>query len=188
MDADKIVNFIYELGHLRRVKREGWRLLGIDTPESVAEHSLRTAQIAWILAKMEGLQNPHEAVTIALFHDIGETRIGDLHKVAARYGELDETRAVEEQCSTLGEMGSEILEMWKRVESRSTQSGTVAKDADLVELAITAKEYIEIGHQGAQEWIDNAAPRVRTESAKKLLAAIPHSNSKAWWKGLKSIT
>lgn len=188
MDADKILNFLYELGHLRRVSREGWRLLGIEAPESVAEHSLRTAHIAWILARMEGIENPHEAVTISLFHDMGETRIGDLHKVAARYGELDEARAVEEQCSPLDEIGSEILAMWKTVESRSTPCGIIAKDADLVELAITAKEYIEMGHQGAQEWIENAVPRVRTESAKKLLAAIPTSNSKAWWKGLKNIT
>lgn len=188
MNADKILNFLYELGHLRRVSREGWRLLGITTPESVAEHSLRTAQIAWVLARMEGIENPHEAVTVALFHDMGETRIGDLHKVAARYGELDEARAVKEQCAPLAEMGDQIFEMWNTVESRSTPCGIIAKDADLVELAITAKEYIEMGHQGAQEWIDNALPRVKTDSAKRLLAAIPTSNSKAWWKGLKNIT
>jgi putative hydrolase of HD superfamily len=188
MNEDKILNFIYELGHLRRVSREGWRLLGIDAPESVAEHSLRTAQIAWILATMERIENPHEAVTIALFHDIGETRIGDQHKVAARYGELDEARAVQEQCAPLAEMGSKVLEMWEQIESRSTPSGIIAKDADLVELAITAKEYIEMGHQEAQDWIDSALARVKTDSAKKLMAAIPTSNSKTWWKGLKSIT
>ncbi|MGC9308938.1 MAG: HD domain-containing protein, partial [Thermoplasmatota archaeon] len=45
--------FIYELGMLRRIRREGWRLAGIE-PESVAAHSLRAAQIGYLLACMEG--------------------------------------------------------------------------------------------------------------------------------------
>lgn len=47
----KIITFIFELVQLRRIKHEGWRLVGIDNPESVAEHSLRAAQIGYILAK-----------------------------------------------------------------------------------------------------------------------------------------
>ena len=31
---------------LRRIKHEGWRLIGVDNPESVADHSLRAGKIA----------------------------------------------------------------------------------------------------------------------------------------------
>lgn len=187
MTNESILSFFYEMGHLARVKREGWRLLGIESPESIAEHSLRAAQIAWVLAKLEGLQNPHAAVTIAVFHDIGECRVGDLHKLASRYGELDEARAVKEQCERLGEIGLELFGLWEQVETRSTPEGVVAKDADLLELAVRAKEYIERGYVGAQEWINAVTPHIKTNSGRALLATIPSTTSTDWWKGLKKV-
>ena len=38
----------------KRVKRSGWWVAGIDDPESVAEHSYRTALLGYILASLEG--------------------------------------------------------------------------------------------------------------------------------------
>ena len=49
----KITNLIFEGLHLKRIKHEGWRMCGIENPDSVAEHSLNAAQIGYILAKME---------------------------------------------------------------------------------------------------------------------------------------
>ena len=54
MQSKEILKFFFEMGQLSRVKREGWRLLGMETPESIADHSLRAAQIGWVLAKLEG--------------------------------------------------------------------------------------------------------------------------------------
>ena len=36
--------FGYELGLLKRIRRAGWWHVGVRDPESVAEHSLRTAR------------------------------------------------------------------------------------------------------------------------------------------------
>ncbi|MDG6219294.1 MAG: HD domain-containing protein, partial [Candidatus Thermoplasmatota archaeon] len=83
-DTD-ISTFFYELGMLRRVQREGWKLLGVIQPESVAEHSLRAAQIAYVLAILEHHPSPETVCSILVFHDIGECRIGDIQKVANRY-------------------------------------------------------------------------------------------------------
>ena len=47
------INFLFELGQLKRVKHEGWRLVGVEHPESVAEHSLRAAQIGYVIAALE---------------------------------------------------------------------------------------------------------------------------------------
>ncbi len=93
MNTQNLINFIFELGQLKRIHHEGWKLAGVDTPDTVAEHALRAAQIGFILAKMEGYENPYEVCTMLVFHDIGEARVGDIHKVANRYVTVDEAGA-----------------------------------------------------------------------------------------------
>ncbi|MSR85048.1 HD domain-containing protein [Candidatus Uhrbacteria bacterium] len=187
METSTIWKFIFELGQLRRIKHEGIRLIGVPNPESVAEHSLRAAQIGFVLAKMEGYANPAEVATMLVFHDIGECRIGDLHKVAARYVEADEMHAVQDQLAPLEDIGKEIFSLWNQVEEKNTQAGIIAKDADYVEQAATAKEFMEQGFTMAQDWITNTSRAVKTDSAKKLLGDILNMQSTDWWQGLKKI-
>ena len=53
-DATAAAAFAYELGVLKRIRRAGWWHAGVRDPESVAEHSLRVAQLAAIIAVEEG--------------------------------------------------------------------------------------------------------------------------------------
>ncbi len=187
MENKDILNFIFELGQLRRIKHEGWRLIKVDHPESVADHSLRAAQIGFILARLENYVNPYEVCSMVVFHDIGECRIGDIHKIGNRYLTVHEEQVVKDQTHSLDELGSLFLELWKQVEYKSTQAGVIAKDADLLEQAFTAKEYLEIGYTYAQDWITNIGNALKTESAKRLLAELHLSNSNNWWQGLKKL-
>jgi putative hydrolase of HD superfamily len=187
MQSKEILKFFFEMGHLSRVKREGWRLLGIEQPESIADHTLRAAQIGWVMAHIEGNANPHEVAAMLIFHDIGETRIGDIHKLANRYVTADEARAVEEQTSRLGTMGPKVIDLWNQIEDRSSPAGIIAKDADLVELAVRAREYMEQGYKDASEWFEAAQSRVKTETAKKLIAELATASPTEWWHGLKKL-
>ncbi len=187
MDTKNIIKFIFELGQQRRVSHEGWKLLGIKHPDNVAEHSLRAAQIGYVLAVMEKYPNPEEVCSMLVFHDMAECRVGDLHKVAARYVEADELRAAEDQTRELGEFGEKILDLWKQVEEKTTTAGRIAKDADYLESAVSGKEYLEQGHAFAQDWINNVANAVKTESAKKLVAELQQTGSNEWWRGLKKL-
>ena len=187
MKHKEIIDFFYELGMLRRKKHEGMRIIGIETPESIADHGLRAAQIAYFLSKLSGYKNPEEVVTITIFHDIAECRIGDLDKVNVRYVTSDEEKAVKDQLAPLKETGEEIYKLWKQVEYKDTEAGRLAKDADYLEQALTAKEYMEKGFQHAENWIDNVSKVLRTDKAKELLADIRKSDSNSWWQGLKKI-
>ncbi|MBI5347132.1 MAG: HD domain-containing protein [Candidatus Aenigmarchaeota archaeon] len=184
MQQKDVWNFIFELGQLRRIKHEGWRIIGIDNLESVADHSLRAAQIGFILAKMEKYENPLEIVAILVFHDMGEARIGDIHKVANRYVQSDEERAVKDQTEKLGDIGKDIFALWRH---GGTKADIIAKDADLLEQAAIAKEHIEKGHKFAQNWINNISKKLQTGSAKKLLSALEKTSFNDWWHGLKKI-
>ncbi len=186
MSNKPLINFLFELGQLRRIKHEGYRMAGVENPLSVADHALRAAQIAFFLAKMEGFENPYEVVTMVVFHDIGECRVGDIHKVANRYVDADEEGAVKDQLKPLDD-GDEIFELWKQCENRSSIPGVIAKDADYLEKAVTAKEYVELGYKSAQNWIDNVKKHLQTSSAKALLDEMVKMESTDWWKNLKKI-
>ena len=59
-ELEGLTNFLYEMGLLKRYKRTGWMIAGIDNPESIAEHSFRTAIIGYLLAVMEAPTQPRQ--------------------------------------------------------------------------------------------------------------------------------
>ena len=185
MKAKDFWNWVFELGQLKRVDREGWKFLGIKNLESVAEHSLRAAQIAFVLAKLEGYENPFEICTLTVFHELEECRIGDLHKVAKGYVKTEDEQAVKEQIEKLGEIGKEIFRLWKQVKNPNTKAGVIAKDADLLEMMATAKELMDKGLKDAKDWIERARKELKTESARRLLEGLESSDSNEWWITLK---
>ncbi len=184
MEDKNLWNFIFELGQQRLVSHDGLRRAGIKDRDSIAEHTLRTAQIAFTLAKLEKYENPFEVCTIAVFHEIGECRTGDINKVANRYIKCDEANAVKEQTEKLGDIGKDIFVLWERFEKTEDKASIIARDADLLELATTAKELLEKGYK-TEDWINNQVERLQTESAKKLAAFLKEQESTDWWKGLK---
>ena len=78
------VNFFAEAGLLKKIKRSGWWVAGIKNPESVAEHSFRCAVMGYYMAHAENA-DPFKVMTMALFNDIHEARINDLHKMGHYY-------------------------------------------------------------------------------------------------------
>lgn len=185
MNTKKLLNFFFELGQLKRIRHEGWRLAGVESPDTIAAHSLRAAQIAYVLARLENCDEADRVVSMLVFHDMAEARIGDIHKVANRYLTFDEASVVEEQVNPLEEIGSEIHSRWLEAETGDSDAGQIAKDADLLEQALTAREYIEQGHLACEDWLNNIRPRLKTKMAKELLAALTESSSTDWWSELK---
>ena len=184
MDAKNIVSLIFEWGHLRKIKHEGFRYLGVSDPESVADHNLHAAQIAYVLAKMERYEKPLEVVGISVFHEIGESRIGDLHRIADRYVVKEEKKAVEDQLSKF-DFKNEILKLWEQAENRSTNAGNIAKDADLLQTCFVIRELQEHGHNTG-DWLSNTRKYLKTDSAKSLLDALEKTSPLDWMKDLKT--
>src|SRR6266496_6322935 len=79
-----VVPFLFEMGHLKRLTRAGWLLLGIPQPETVAEHSFRVGVLGIALAALEGADVGRTAA-LCLLHDVHETRIGDVPSVGRAY-------------------------------------------------------------------------------------------------------
>jgi putative hydrolase of HD superfamily len=187
-EVKELTKFLFESGQLSRVKRSGFSLVGVTEPHSVAEHCQRAAVIGYFLAKLEKADQ-QKVTLMCLFNDIHETRIGDINKVGHRYLEVKaaESRAHKEQLEQLGEAGKELLAVMTEYQARSSKEAEVARDADLLENALEAREYITVGFKDAQNWLDNIAKIIKTESGKKLLKEIEKADPNDWWKDLKKI-
>src|SRR5215470_3622682 len=76
--------FLFELGHLKRVARAGWLLLGISQPETVAGHCFRAGAVGIALAALEGA-DAGRTVALCILHDSHQTRTGDIPPVGRTY-------------------------------------------------------------------------------------------------------
>jgi len=184
-----VLNLIFEFGQLKRTKRSGWWDAGVEDPESVADHTARTCFIGYLLSKLEKV-NSEKVIMMILSHDLPEARINDQGKVAARYIDIKigEKKVFKDQVKNLSKnIQNELLKLHQEFEDNKTGEALVAKDADYLECAIQAKEYLDIGYKKAEDWIDNVGKVLKTRSAKEIFKLIKKSDSLGWWGGLKKI-
>ncbi len=172
----RIADFLFEAGQLKNLPRSGWKTIRAPE-ESVAEHSFRVAILGYVLAKMAKLDAREEALLIkaCLFHDLHEARVGDLHRLAKRYAKSDEKKAEREQRKGL----AFEADMANALDKLPPKLKQYAYEADKIECAITAKEYLDAGYD-TKKWIEHTKPVVKSKEGKALLAAIEKSNAHKW--------
>lgn len=180
------LDFFAEAGLLKRVKRSGWWVAGIDNPETVAEHCFRCALIGYYIAHCEGV-DPHQVVTMTLFNDIHEARINDLHKMGHYYIEFRqaEQKAFDDQLMNLNAaVKAELSRMRRSYNQQSSPESIVARDADILECLIQAKEYLDNGYPVAKTFFKRAPDFLKTKTAKALWKTALTWDSHAWWQNV----
>lgn len=182
-EAAEIAAFGYELGVLKRIRRAGWWHAGIRDPESVAEHTMRTGQLAALLAAEEGA-SPERAAYLALWHDTQETRTGDLPHTAKNYISKPAPQEItEDQTAGLPEVArGSVRDAVAEYETGATVEARCARDADKLEMLLQAVEYRETGVQRVQGWIDSALKNLTTETARRVAEAAVQLSPLAWRK------
>ena len=177
-----IIEWILEAGLLKRTPRSGWSLLGVRDAESVADHSFRCAAIGYVLAHMESA-DVYRTLIMTLFNDMHETRTTDLHKMAQHYVDAGgaEDRSFSDQIGGLPKgIGDELSAVRGEYKAQESKESIVARDADILECLIQAKEYNEQGQTSAALFMKNAH-HLKTASAKKLWALAERTDVNAWW-------
>jgi putative hydrolase of HD superfamily len=179
----KIMQFVSEAGMLKNVKRSGWQVLGIHPGETVAEHSFRCAVIGYILAGMENASG-YKVILLTLFNDLQEARITDLHKMAQRYLKIDKAEDVcfSEQIKNLPDkLSKELSGLHKEYRMQKTKESIIARDADILECLIQAKEYYEQGFKRALEFTRRAPRFLKTAGARKIWQFAKNNDITNWW-------
>ncbi len=144
-----LLKLLKAAGVLKRVIRSGWAKVGVENPESVAEHSYRTALLAMLLADLEGF-NAERAMRMALLHDLAESMTGDLTpEEKRRLGEsyrMREEEAMRHLLRGLPEgLRRRYLELWKEYRRCETPEARLVHMADGLEMVLQALEYEEEG-------------------------------------------
>ncbi|WP_209642751.1 HD domain-containing protein [Kibdelosporangium banguiense] len=180
-EAAALAAFGYELGLLKRIRRTGWWHAGVRDPESVAEHTMRVAQLAAMIAAEEGA-DPARAAFLALWHDTQETRTGDLPHTAGDYlTKPDPRRITADQTGRLPERSrAMVCEAVDEYESRQTAEARCAKDADKLEMLLQAVEYRDVGVRRVDGWIESARDGLKTGTAQRIAEAALTLSPLAW--------
>lgn len=177
------VAFLHELGFLKRLPRAGWLIAGVDRPESVAEHSFRTAIVGIVLATMQGADAGRTAM-LCLLHDSPETRIGDIPSVGRAYVSTVKAEAVSNhQTAEMPDVLSNAMqELVQEYEADQTIEARLAHDADKLETLLQAREYEGQGQYNTEAWQKSSVASLRTDAGRTLAQATEGTDPEHWWK------
>ncbi|MEU7475365.1 HD domain-containing protein [Lentzea sp. NPDC042327] len=186
-DADRIVEFLYEVGQLKRLPRAGWLFAGVQHPESVAAHSFRVGVLAYALAVQEGA-NADRAATLGLFHDVPEARTGDIPYVGKLYlgVKVPPEAVARDQVQHLpaplaAHVEALVAEHEAAKDIDHTPEARCSRDADKLELLLQAREYQAAGVAKMERFIQTMQESVVTDTGKALLDSALRIAPSEWW-------
>lgn len=179
--VDRIADFLFEVGMLKRTPRTGWQFLAGAEGESVADHSFRVAMISFVLARLEPDEiDADRTLRMALVHDLPEARTGDLNYMNQKYVEADEEAAAADLIRGLP-FSEELEALMTEYRAEETPESIIAHDADQLELLLQLVENRDGGVPGTDSWVPFVLKRLRTSSGQQLAQRILDGDSTRWW-------
>ena len=162
------------LARLKRTPRTGWVDRGVPPAdvESVAEHTLLTALIAWITATDDPALDAGRVLKLALIHDMAEAIVGDRqpyepHEVPPR-DDIDSLRAFfsvrhlrtadnaarkrraedDAAAALISQMPAaiarEVSALWQEYEAQTTPEARFVKQVDRLEAYLQSRTYAAV--------------------------------------------
>lgn len=167
-------DFFYISSELKKIPRKGWMVkVGVERPESVADHSYSVALMTMVLSEKHGL-NTERMMKMALIHDLAESVTGDFMR-----GEISKEEKLEFENNAMREILSnlppavenEYLSIWEEYVKDTTVESSMLHDIDRLEMAIQAIKYSHEGFQKEKlhEFIESARNEIRSEELLKIL-------------------
>lgn len=181
---DRDLQFLFEIGTLRYIPRQWRRFLHIDG-DNLAEHHLRVAWIALMLAKHEKCDNTDKILKMALMHDIAESRTGDVDYLSRQYVVRNEDLGFEDMTADTALM-DELRTLYQEYEERKSIESRIVKDADNLCVDMEMREQAAQGLAIMEhpDWRgqrkDLRENHLFTKTAKKMSAAIAKANPHDW--------
>lgn len=201
MDTKGVLTFLLNVWRLKHMPRTGWVWLGVKNPETIAEHTFRTAFMVWLLGSKTRL-NVRRMIEIALIHDICEVYAGDitpyhgilpkdpsqrlamLHRwvrlprrvkasLARRKFAIEEKslRKLVEPLSP--RVREEIFSLWLDFERGISREGKFVRQVDRIEALLQGIEYFGVGpNTPVVGWWEGLEELVVDPFLKKFLKAV----------------
>lgn len=167
-----MLGFLLAASRLKGVRRRGWvEKLGMERPESVADHSYATALLVMARSDEEGLDTAL-ALRMALLHDLAESETGDL--VPGSVPEGQKLRAEDEAAGRIlahlpPRAARACAAAWKEYRSGKSREARLVREADKLEMAVQASEYARPGLD-VGPFLESARSAVRDPALQDILA------------------
>jgi putative hydrolase of HD superfamily len=166
-----LLGFFRAIAALKRTPRTGWLDRGVAPPEveSVADHTLQTALIAWTLALDDPALDAGRVLQLAVVHDLAEAIVGDQppygsHDIprddpealraffSVRHVRTPENRGAKlraeaDAAARLVAMlpdnaAATISDLWDEYEARATPEARFVKEVDTLEAFLQSRAYL----------------------------------------------
>jgi putative hydrolase of HD superfamily len=79
---------------------------------------------------------------------------------------------------------SELVQCRRELNDQKTRESLIARDADILECLLQAKEYLDNGYKGAKKFLEKAPDFLKTTHAKALWNQMRRWHSNSWWEDI----
>ncbi len=156
---------------LKSLARAGWVRAGVPDPESVAAHSWGVAWLVLTLSPPE--LDRGRALAMAVLHDLGEVRVGDLTP-HDRFDPDDKTRreraAVDDLVGPF-DGGDELRALWDEYEAGESPEARFVRACDKLDMALQAEVYADRHGVDTEEFVRSAWARLEGADLTHLVRA-----------------
>jgi putative hydrolase of HD superfamily len=170
-----IIKFLEIAGILKRTSRTGWVKVGVYQPESVADHTFRTAILCMLYADIENLDSL-KLLQMALIHDLPEAVIGDLtpSEKTEETNEKEETTMNQILNLLPPEQREKYITVWNEYQKGKTREAQAVRQLEKIEMALQAKEYQKAGstNQSLDRFIKSSEEATEWLDLKRLLSLV----------------
>jgi putative hydrolase of HD superfamily len=186
-DVVSIVNFLFEIGTMRKLLRmHRQALLTDDMSDNIATHSYRVAIISWFLAKGERV-DVYKTIMMSLLHDVAEIRSNDHNWIHKKYVKIFEDEISHEQLGSLPY--PDMKQLIEEYNARKSPEAILAKEADLLDQILLLREYEMAGNMEAKVWLHGKGDvkgsphmkRIKSKTGKKIGLALFKTSPSEWW-------
>ena len=174
-----LFDFFYLVAELKRVPRRGWKTkVGIEHPESVADHSYGTAIMAMVLSDSQKLDT-EKILKMALLHDLAESITGDFmpEEISKENKKKAEGDAMNEIMATLpNNLVYEYDKIWQEYIQADTNESILLHEIDKLEMAIQATKYSSEGfsNEKLDLFVDSAKKEIKSKELLDILDTLSY--------------
>jgi len=174
-----LFDFFYLVSELKRVPRKGWiSKVGIEHPESVADHSYATAIIAMVFSDSQKLDT-EKILKMSLLHDLAESITGDFmpEEISKENKKVAEGDAMKEIFSKLPDnLAVQYDKVWQEYIQANTKESILLHEIDKLEMAIQAVKYSSEGfsNEKLSLFVDSAKKEIKSKELLDILDTLSY--------------
>lgn len=178
-----LFDFFNIVSELKKIPRKGWKeKLGLENPESVADHSYITAIMAMIISDLNGLDT-QKILKMSLLHDLAESITGDLMPE-----EISKKDKVELENQTISDifaklpanLANDYAKIWYEYQEAKSKESELVHEVDRLEMALQARKYLSEGlsEDKLETFFSSARKDIKSKEILKILEEIYPINNK----------